>query len=117
MTRVKSGPSTRKYHKKIIKMAKGYVGRSKNSYRIAVEKVEKGLQYAFAHRKLKKRSFRSLWIQQINAGCLSENYRYSSTIHNLSKKNILLNRKMLAELASLEPLVFKSVLSVSDINE
>lgn len=116
MTRVKSGPSTRKYHKKIIKMAKGYTGRSNNNYRIAVERVEKGLQYAFAHRRLKKRTYRSLWIQRISAGCLNENFRYSSTVHNLHNRNILLNRKILAELASVEPLTFKSILAISTTN-
>ncbi len=112
MTRVKSGPNTRKYHKKIIKMAKGYRGRAKNNYRVALEKVQKGLQYAFAHRKMKKRTYRTTWIQRINAGCIEHNMNYSTTMHLLANKNIQINRKMLAELASSEPLAFKSILAV-----
>lgn len=110
MIRIKSSSQTKNHVKKILKMAKGFQGRAKNNYTIALEKVEKGMQYAFAHRKVKKRSFRELWIQRINAGCLENNIKYSSLIYCLTKSNIVLNRKIISEIAFLEPYTFKALI-------
>nr|NP_044786.1 ribosomal protein L20 [Reclinomonas americana]AAD11901.1 ribosomal protein L20 [Reclinomonas americana] len=110
MIRVKSGTTTHSRHKKIIKNATGYRGRSKNCFSIAIEKVHKGLQYAYAHRKVNKRFFRNVWIQRINAACTTSQINYSSFIHNLSLQNIQLNRKILSTLAITEPYTFQSIL-------
>lgn len=110
MIRIKTGTHRKDRHKELIKMAKGYRGRSNNNYSLAIERVEKGLQYAYAHRKMKKRDFRSIWIQRINAGCLNEQSTYAITISNIYNKNILLNRKILSELAFIEPLTFKALI-------
>ena len=109
MARVKRGVTTHARHKKIIKMAKGYRGRSKNCYRIALRRVEKALQYAYRDRKTKKRDFRGLWIQRINAGAREYGITYSSFINGLNKAGIEVNRKMLADLAVLEPNGFKAI--------
>lgn len=98
-------------HKKILKMAKGYRGRAKNCYRIAIEKVEKALQYAYRDRKVKKRDFRGLWIQRINAAVREEGLKYSTFINGLKKANIDLDRKVLADLAVNEPEAFKGVVA------
>ena len=99
MTRAKSGKVSKNRHKKIIKLAKGYRGRAKNCFRIAIEKVEKALQYAYRDRRNRKRDFRGLWIQRINAAARENGLIYSSFIHGLLKMNISIDRKMLAELA------------------
>lgn len=99
MARAKSGIVSKKRHKKILKLAKGYRGRAKNCYRIAIEKVEKGLQYAYRDRKARKRDFRSLWIQRINAAVRQYGFTYSQFAGMLAKQNIEVDRKMLAELA------------------
>ena len=83
MARVKRGVQARARHKKIVKQAKGYIGRSKNVFRIAVEKVEKGLQYAYRDRRTKKRNFRGLWIQRINAGAREHGMSYSQFINGI----------------------------------
>ena len=116
MIRIKSSTQTKLYNKKILKMAKGYRGRAKSCYTVAIERVEKGLQYAYAHRKLKKRSFRALWIQRINAGCMENMHKYSTLISDMHTKNILINRKILSEIAYLEPYTFKALLYTSTIN-
>nr|AGH24296.1 ribosomal protein L20 [Reclinomonas americana ATCC 50633] len=113
MIRVKGGVTTRKRHKKIIQQATGYRGRSKNNFSIAIEKVHKGLQYSYAHRKVNKRFFRSLWIQQLNAACISLNTNYSTFIHQLNVQNILINRKILSQLAQTEPYTFKALTHVT----
>ena len=87
-------------------MAKGYRGRSKNVFRVAVEKVEKGLQYAYRDRKAKKRSFRALWIQRINAATRLHDLTYSRFISGLNKAGIELDRKVLADIALKEPANF-----------
>jgi len=99
MTRAKSGKVSKNRHKKILKLAKGYRGRSKNCFRIAIEKVEKGLAYAYRDRRVRKRDFRGLWIQRINAGARIHDMVYSTFISGLKKAGIEVDRKMLAELA------------------
>lgn len=99
MARVKRGVTTRARHKKILKMAKGYRGRSSKVFRVAVEKVEKALQYAYRDRKAKKRNFRSLWIQRINAGAREHGLTYSRFMDGLNKAGVQLDRKVLADIA------------------
>ncbi len=99
MSRVKRGTTTHAKHKKVIKLAKGYRGRNKNVFRIALEKVEKALQYAYRDRRNKKRDFRALWIQRINAAVRLQGLSYSKFIDGLKKANIDINRKILADLA------------------
>ncbi|MFI3242315.1 MAG: 50S ribosomal protein L20 [Alphaproteobacteria bacterium] len=106
MSRVKRGVTAHARHKKIIKMAKGYRGRSKNVFRVAVEKVEKALQYAYRDRRAKKRTFRSLWIQRINAGVREHDMTYSRFMNGLLKAGIELDRKVLADIALKEPANF-----------
>ena len=94
-------------------MAKGYRGRNKNVFRVAVEKVEKGLQYAYRDRKAKKRSFRSLWIQRINAATRIHNMTYSRFISGLCKAGIELDRKVLADIALKEPQAFAKLVETA----
>ena len=110
MARVKRGVTARAKHKKIIKQAKGYRGRSKNVFRIAVEKVEKGLQYAYRDRRTKKRNFRGLWIQRINAGVREYKMSYSEFMNGIKKANINIDRKILADLANNNPSTFKFII-------
>jgi large subunit ribosomal protein L20 len=100
---------THRRHKKILDMAKGYRGRRKNTYRIAVQAVEKGLQYAYRDRKVKKRNFRALWIQRINAASRQHGLSYSQFMNGLAKAGIELDRKVLADIAVHEPEAFKAV--------
>ena len=109
MARVKSGGTTKKRPKKIIKMAKGYRGRNKSCFRIAVQKVEKGLQYAYRDRRNKKRTFRALWIQRINAGVREFGMTYSRFMDGLNKAGIELDRKVLADLAMNQPQDFEKL--------
>ena len=95
--------------KKILKQAKGYFGRRKNVYTVAKNAVEKALSYAYRDRKTKKRKFRELWIQRINAGARDNGMSYSEFMGLLKKNNIDLNRKVLADLAMNQPEVFKSI--------
>lgn len=95
--------------KKVLKQAKGYFGRRKNVHTVAKNAVEKGLQYAYIGRKLKKRDFRSLWIQRINAGAREYGMSYSEFMGKVNEKGIGLNRKVLADLAMNEPVAFKSI--------
>ena len=99
MARVKGGPASHARHRKVIKSAKGYWGRRKNTFRIANQAVEKAGQYAYRDRRTKKREFKSLWIQRINAGVRSEGLTYSKFINGLTKCGIKLDRKILAEIA------------------
>lgn len=103
MSRVKRGVTKQARHKKIVKMAKGYRGRNKNCFRVAVQKVEKGLQYAYRDRRNRKREFRSLWIQRINAAARLFGLTYSQFMHGLKLANIDLDRKVLADVAAREP--------------
>jgi len=109
MPRVKRGVTTHARHKKVITAAKGYRGRNKNNFRVAIEKVEKGLQYAYRDRRAKKREFRKLWIQRINAAARLNDMKYSTFMNGLSKAGIELDRKVLADLAVREPESFKSL--------
>ena len=95
--------------KKIIKLAKGYYGRRKNVHTVAKNAVEKGLQYAYRDRRQKKRNFRALWIQRINAGARLHGMSYSEFMGKVNDKGILLNRKTLADLAMNHPEAFKAV--------
>ena len=98
-------------HKKIIKAAKGYRGRAKNCYRIAIERVEKALQYAYRDRRTKKREFRRLWIQRINAAVRAEGLVYSQFMNGVKLAGIDVDRKVLAELAVREPEAFKAIVA------
>ena len=109
MARVKRGVASRKYRKKVLKMAKGYQGRNKNCYRIAVQKVQKGLQYNYRDRRVRRREFRALWIVRLNAVVREMGMKYSTFIDKLKKAGIGLNRKMLADLAVNEPTAFKAI--------
>ena len=93
-------------HKKVLSMAKGYRGRNNNVFRVAVEKVEKALQYAYRDRRAKKRNFRSLWIQRINAAARLHDMTYSRFMNGLTKAGIELDRKVLADIAVKEPETF-----------
>jgi len=109
MARVKRGTTAHAKHKKVIKAAKGYRGRNKNIFRVAVEKVEKGWQYAYRDRRARKRSFRALWIQRINAGAREHGMTYSQLMDGLNKAGIELDRKVLSDIAIREPEAFKSL--------
>ena len=99
MSRVKRGTTTHKSHKKIIDQAKGFRGRAKSCFRIAIRRLQKAWEYAYIGRKIKKRDFRSLWIQRINAGARMHGMKYSTFMNALKKAGILLDRKILADLA------------------
>ncbi|MDX1423568.1 MAG: 50S ribosomal protein L20 [Kiloniellales bacterium] len=109
MARVKRGVTTHARHKKVIKQAKGYQGRGRNAYRVAIERVEKALQYAYRDRRVKKRNFRALWIQRINAGAREHGLTYSQLMNGLRKAGVELDRKVLSDLAVREPAAFKSL--------
>ena len=109
MARTKRGVITRSKHKKVYKAVKGQYGRRKNTIRVARQAMEKAMQYAYRDRKAKKREFRSLWIQRINAGVRSEGMTYSKFINGLTKSKIKLDRKVLAELAYNNPEAFKTI--------
>lgn len=109
MARVKRGVTTHARHKKVVKMAKSYRGRAGTNFRIAIEKVEKGLQYAYRDRRDRKRDFRTLWIARINAAVREQGMKYSQFINGLNKAGIALDRKQLSELAIHSPEAFKSI--------
>ncbi len=113
MARVKRGVTTHARHKKIIKAAKGYRGRNNNVFRVALQKVEKGLQYAYRDRRNRKRSFRALWIQRINAGVRQHGLTYSQFINGINKAGVELDRKVLADMAVLDPPAFKTVVEMA----
>ncbi len=109
MARVKRGVTARARHKRVLDQAKGYYGRRKNTIRVARQAVEKAGQYAYRDRKVKKRSFRALWIQRINAAVRELGVPYSAFMHALSNSGLELDRKVLADLAMNEPAAFKAV--------
>jgi len=113
MPRSVNAVASRKRRKKILKMAKGYFGARKNVYTVAKNAVEKGLLYAYRDRKNKKRAFRRLWIARINAAARQNGISYSRLIHQLSEKDIQLNRKVLADLAMNHPDTFKAVVDTA----
>ncbi|WPY00402.1 50S ribosomal protein L20 [Candidatus Trichorickettsia mobilis] len=109
MSRAKSGKISKNRHKKILKLAKGYRGRAKNCFRIAIEKVEKALQYAYRDRRNRKRDFRGLWIQRINAAARIHGMVYSQLVGGLKKAAVDIDRKMLSELAVNNPEAFAQI--------
>lgn len=109
MARITRGPASHKRRRKIIKAAKGYFGRRKNTIRAAKQAVEKAGQYAYAHRRLKKRDFRGLWIQRINAGVRQHGLTYSKFMNGLKKAGIVLDRKILADMAVHNPADFAAL--------
>jgi large subunit ribosomal protein L20 len=109
MARVKRGVTGHAKHKKVLKQAKGYYGRRKNTIRIAKQAVEKAGQYAFRDRKRRKRSFRALWIQRINAAVRPFGLNYSKFIDGLAKSGLTIDRKVLSDLAIREPAAFEAI--------
>ena len=109
MSRVKGGTTTHARHKKVIKAAKGYYGRRKNTFKVARQAVDKANQYATRDRKNRKRNFRALWIQRINAGSRAHGLPYGQFIDGLNKAGIEVDRKVLADLAVHEPAAFEAL--------
>lgn len=109
MSRVKRGVTSHAKHKKVLKAAKGYYGRRKNTIRVAKQAVEKAQQYAYRDRKVRKRTFRALWIQRINAAARESGLTYGRFIDGLNKAGIEVDRKVLADLAVHEPDAFKAL--------
>ena len=109
MSRVKRGVTAHAKHKKVLKAAKGYYGRRKNTIRIAKQAVEKANQYAFRDRKRRKRTFRALWIQRLNAAVRPFGLNYSRFVDGLTKANIVIDRKVLSDLAIREPAAFEAI--------
>ena len=109
MARVKRGVTSHERHKKVLKQDKGQFGRRKNTIRVAKQALEKAMQYAYRDRRAKKREFRSLWIQRINAGVRAEGLTYSKFINGLAKSGIKIDRKILAEIAYDSPEAFKTI--------
>ena len=109
MARVKRGVTSKAKHKKVLKAVKGQWGRRKNTIRVAKQAMEKAMQYAYRDRRAKKREFRSLWIQRLNAGVRAEGLTYSRFINGLNKSGIKLDRKVLAEIAYDNPEAFKTI--------
>ena len=109
MSRVKRGVTKNARHGKIIKAAKGYYGRRKNTFRAANQAVEKAGQYAYRDRRTRKRNFRSLWIQRINAGARQHGLTYSQFMNGIKRAGIELDRKILSDLAIRDPEAFKSL--------
>ena len=113
MSRVTTGTTNKARHKKILKMAKGYRGRGKSCFRVAVERVEKGLQYAYRDRRNKKRDFRKLWIARINAAARLNGMSYSVFMNGLKKAGVEADRKVLANLAVEQPTAFTKLTEVA----
>ena len=111
MARVKRGVTTRAKHKRILEQAKGYYGRRKNTIRIARQAVEKAGQYAYRDRRVKKRNFRALWIQRINAAVREYGLTYNRFIDGLSKSEIAVDRKVLSDLAITQPEAFGALVA------
>ena len=109
MARVTRGVTSHAKHKKVLKAVKGQWGRRKNTIRVARQAMEKAMQYAYRDRRNKKRDFKSLWIQRINAGVRAEGLTYSKFINGLNKSGIKIDRKILAEIAYDNPEAFKTI--------
>ena len=116
MARVKRGVTAHARHKKVLKLAKGYRGRAKDAFRIGIEKVEKGLRYAYRDRRNKKRDFRGLWIQRINAGAREHGLTYSQFMHGVKLAGIDIDRKVLSDLAIREPEAFAAIVASAKIS-
>ena len=110
MARVKRGVTKHARHKKVISAAKGSRGRQKNTFRAAMQRVEKNMQYAYRDRRNKKREYRKLWIIRINAACRELGMKYSEFIAKLNKKNLQIDRKVLANIAFEDPSAFKNIM-------
>lgn len=113
MSRVKRGVTAHARHKKVLKAAKGYYGRRKNTIRVAKQAVEKAGQYAYRDRKAKKRNFRSLWIQRINAATRQHGMTYGTFINGLNKAGVEVDRKVLSDLAINQPDAFKALVDTA----
>jgi large subunit ribosomal protein L20 len=113
MARVKRGVTTHARHKKVLDLAKGYRGRGSTAYRVAIERVEKALRYAYRDRRNRKRDFRALWIQRINAGAREHGLKYSQLMHGLKCAGLDLDRKVLSDLAVREPEAFAAVVATA----
>ena len=113
MTRARSGVPKNQRRKKLLKLAKGYYGRAKNCFRVAIEKIEKGLSYAYRDRRAKKRNFRALWIQRINAAARIHGMIYSKLVFGMKKANIIIDRKVLSDLAITEPKTFEAIVKAA----
>ena len=109
MARVKRGVVSHARHKKVLEQAKGFYGRRKNTIRTAKAAVDKAGQYAYRDRKVRKRSFRSLWIQRINAAARMEDMTYSRFMHGLELAGVEIDRKVLADIAGADPAAFKAI--------
>ena len=109
MARVKRGVTSHAKHKKVLKATKGHYGRRRNTIRIAKQSMEKAMQYAYRDRKTKKRRFRALWIQRLNAAVRPFGLNYSKFIDGLAKAGVLVDRKVLSELAITEPAAFQMI--------
>src|SRR6201984_351543 len=109
MARVKRGVTTHARHKKVLELAKGYRGRGSTAYRYSIEKGEKGLQYAYRDRRNRKRDFRALWIQRINAGAREHGLTYSQFMHGIKLAGLDLDRRVLPALAIREPEAFQAI--------
>lgn len=109
MSRVKRGVTARARHKKVLKLAKGFRGRASTCFRVAIERVEKALQYAYRDRRVKKRNFRALWIQRINAASRMHGMKYSVLMNGLTKAGVQIDRKAMADLAMHHPNAFKAL--------
>ncbi len=114
MARVKRGVTTHARHRKVIKAAKGYYGRRKNTFRAAVQAVEKAGQYAYRDRRVRKRNFRALWIQRINAASRELGMTYGNFMHGLKLAGIDMDRKVLADIAVREPEAFKALVDAAE---
>lgn len=110
MARVKRGVTKHARHKKVLSAAKGSRGRQKNTFKAAMQRVEKNMQYAYRDRKNKKRDFRKLWIIRINAACRELGMKYSEFIAKLKQKNLQIDRKVLANIAYEDPNAFKAIM-------
>src|SRR5215470_10146148 len=113
MARAKRGVTTHARHKKILNLAKGYRGRGSTAYRIAIEKVEKALRYAYRDRRNRKRDFRALWIQRINAGAREHGLTYSQFMHGFKLAGLDLDRKVLSDIAVREPEAFQAIVATA----
>lgn len=113
MARVKRGVTAHRRHKKVLRQAKGYYGNRSKIYRVANQSVMRSLQYAYAHRRLRKRDFRKLWIARINAACRMNNMSYSRFINGLNKAGVQINRKVLADLAITDAKAFSDLVEVA----
>jgi large subunit ribosomal protein L20 len=113
MARVKRGVTAHARHKKVLNLAKGYRGRGSTAYRVAIEKVEKALRYAYRDRRNKKRDFRGLWIQRINAGAREHGLTYSQFMHGVKLAGLDLDRKVLSDIAIREPEAFAAIVTTA----